>query len=143
MPFISYFASPCLEDDNHVEDFMPAPVMSCEKHDKSTQRPSPPVIPYKNQSLRGQRKIRSEIIDTLRQAALKVVVFEEADLPQLITEMVGCKKWVSAFGASSTENNPLLESLIKDYKECVFKEKACEVRKNTAAQKAKLFIGSS
>jgi len=28
---------------------------------------------------------------------LKVVVFEETDLPQLITEIVGCKKCVSAF----------------------------------------------
>ena len=44
---------------------------------------------------------------------------------------------------SSTENNPLLESLIKDYKECMFKEKTREVRKKAAAQKAKLLIGSS
>lgn len=122
---------------------MPAPVMSCEKHDKSTQPPSPAVVPYKNQSLRGQREIRSEIIDTLRHVALKAVVFKETDLPQLITEIVGCKKWVSAFGVSSTENNPILESLKKDYKECMSKEKAHEVRKKTAAQKAKLLIGSS
>ena len=136
-------ASPCPEDDNDVEDFMPAPVTSCEKYDKSTQRPSPAVIPYKHQSLRGQREIRSEITDTLRQGALKAVVFEETDLPQLITEIVGCKKWVSAFGVSSLENNPLLESLVKDYKECMSKEKAREIRKKTAAQKAKLLIGSS
>ena len=44
---------------------------------------------------------------------------------------------------SSTENNPHLESLIKDYKECMSKEEACEVWKKTAAQKAKLLIGSS
>ena len=41
---------------------------------------------------------------------------------------------------SSTEKNPILESLIKDYKECMSKEKTSEVRKMAEAQKTKLFI---
>ena len=133
------------EVDIDVDDYTPAPVTSCVKLDKSTQRPNLPDIPYKNQCERGQREIRSEIIDTLRQSALKAVQFEERDLPQLITEIVGSKKWISSFGVnvSSTENNPILESLIKDYNEFMSKEKAQEVKKRAAAQKAKLFIGSS
>jgi len=94
------------------------PVTLCVKVDKSTQRPNLPEVPYKNQCERGQREIRGEIIDNLRHVALKAVHFEETDLPQLITEIVGSKKWISSFGfnVSSTEKNPILESLIKDYK---------------------------
>ena len=100
---------------------------------------------YKNQCERGQRELRGEIIDNLRQVALRAVHFEETDLPQLVAEIVGSKKWISSFGfnVSSTEKNPILESLIKDYKEFMSKEKTSEVRKRAAAQKAKLFIGST
>ena len=100
---------------------------------------------YKNQCERGQRELRGEIIDNLRQVALRAVHFEETDLPRLVAEIVRSKKWISSFGfnVSSTEKNPILESLIKDYKECMSKEKSSEVRKRAAAQKAKLFIGST
>lgn len=127
------------------KSFMSAPATSYGKHDKSTQRPNLPEIAYKSQCERGQREIRSEIIDTIAQSALKAVHFEETDLPQFIADIVVSKKWISAFGVdvSDTENNPLLESLVKDYKECMSKEKASEVKKRAAAQKAKLFIGSS
>ena len=91
------------------------------------------------------RELRGEIIDNMRQVALRAVHFEETDLPQLVAEIVGSKKWISSFGCnvSSTEKNPILESLIKDYKESMSKEKTSEVRKRVAAQKAKLFIGST
>ena len=127
------------------DDYMPVPVTSCGKVDKSTQRPIVPEVPYKNQCERGQRGLRGEIIDNLRQVALRAVHFEETDLPQLVAEIVGSKKWISSFGCnvSSTEKNPILESLIKDYKECMSKEKTSEVRKRAAAQKAKLFISST
>ena len=76
---------------------------------------------------------------------MRAVHFEETDLPQLVAEIVESKKWISSFGfnVSSTEKNPILESLIKDYKECMYKEKSSEVRKRAAAQKAKLFTGST
>ena len=127
------------------DDYMPVPVTSCGKVDKSTQPPIVPEVPYKNQCERGQRELRGEIIDNMRQVALRAVHFEETDLPQLVAEIVGSKKWISSFGCnvSSTEKNPILESLIKDYKECMSKEKTSEVRKRAAAQKAKLFIGST
>ena len=51
-----------------------------EKHDKSTQRPEIPEIAYTNQCERGQREIRSEIISTLREGALRAVHFNETDL---------------------------------------------------------------
>ena len=76
---------------------------------------------------------------------MRAVHFEETDLPQLVAEIVGSKKWISSFGfyVSSKEKNPILESLITDYKECMSKEKTSEVRKRAAAQKAKLFISST
>ena len=115
---------------------MPVPVTSCVKVDKSTQRPILPEVPYKNQCERGQRELRGEIIDNLRQLALKAVQFEETDWPQLIAEIVGSKKWISSFGfnVSSTEKNQILESLIKDNKECTSKEKTSEVKTRDAAQ---------
>lgn len=68
-------------------------------------------------------------------------------MPQFISDVVKSKKWMSAFGVdlSSAENacNPILQSLITDYKESLSKEKAQEVRKKVAAQKAKILIGSS
>ena len=96
------------------DDYMPVPVPSCVKVDKSTQRPILPEVPYKNQCERGQREIRGEIIDNLRQLALKAVHFEETDWPQLIAEIVGSKKWISSFGfnVSSTEKNQILESVL-------------------------------
>ena len=76
---------------------------------------------------------------------MKAVHFEETDWAQLIAEIVGSNKWISSFGfnVSSTEKNQILESLTKDYKECMSKEKTSEVRKRDAVQKAKLFIGST
>ena len=129
----------------NLDDYMPVPVISCVKVDKSTQQPIVPEVPYKNQCERGQRGLRGEIIDNLRQVALRAVHFEETDLPQLVAEIVESKKWISSFGfyVSSTEKNPILESLITDYKECMSKEKTSEVRKRAAAQKAKLFISST
>ena len=67
-----------------MDDYVPAPETPSVKLDKSTQRPMLPEIPYKNQCERGQREIRGEIIDTLRQAALKAVHFEETDLSKLL-----------------------------------------------------------
>ena len=47
-------------------------------------------------------------------------------MPQLIADIVAIKKWISAFGVNvpKTENSPLLESLLKDCKEYMSKEKA-------------------
>ena len=39
--------------------------------------------------------------------------------------------------------NPVLQSHVRDCKECMSKEKAKEVQKKAAAQKAKILIGSS
>ena len=86
------------------------------------------------------REIRTESIETFTQGALKAVHFEEADLSQLNTDIGGSKKWILAFGVdvSSSENNPLLNSLLKDYKECMSKEM---VRERAARQKANFLSG--
>ena len=110
---------------------MPATITSYEKRGRSTQRPNLPEVAYKDACERGKREIRTELIDTFREAALKAVHFEETDLSQLVVEVVASKKWISSFGVnlSTTEDNPLLDSLVKDYKECMSKEKAHEVKR--------------
>ena len=61
------------------DDYMPVPVTLCVKVDKSTQLPIVPEVPYKIQCERVQRELRGEIIDNLRQVALRAVHFEETD----------------------------------------------------------------
>ena len=91
--------------------------------------------------------MRAELITTIRHIVLKKVHFEEPDLPHFISDVVKSKKWMSAFGVHmSSEDkacNPILQSLVRDYKQSVSKEKAQEVCKKAVTQKAKILIGSS
>ena len=123
-------ANSCPEDDiadiDVTDDMnMPAPITSYEKRDRNTQRPNLPELALKDACERGKREIRTELIDTFREAALKAIHFEESDLSQLVLVVEkASKKWISQFGVnlSSTEDNPLLDSLVKGYKECMSKE---------------------
>ena len=63
------------------------PVPTCPRLatcDKGSQRPSVPDIAYKNQCEHGKRELRSEIIGTVKEAALKSVHFVQADLPEFV-----------------------------------------------------------
>lgn len=66
-------------------------------------------------------------------------------MPQFITELVGSKKWLHSFGVDvlSLKKDPLLDSVVKDFKECMSKEKVRDIRKRASLQQAKIFIGSS
>ena len=91
--------------------------------------------------------MKAELISTIKHMALPSVLFEESNLTQFISDVVNSKKWVTTFGVDLTNArescNPILQSLVKDYKDCMSKEKAKEVQQKAAAQKAKILIGSS
>ena len=91
--------------------------------------------------------MRAELISNIKHMALPSVLFEESNMMQFITDVVNSKKWATTFGVDSTNVDYRiglqLSLLVKDYKDCMSKEKAKEVQKKAAAQKAKILIGSS
>ena len=114
---------------------------------QGTQRPLALSVPYKELCERRKRECRSEVIDTMNNAALKFVCYEKKDVPDFINETVKSKKWSTTFGLSpelsDATSNPTIQALIRAYKESGNKEKAAETRKRAAGQKAKIFIGNS
>lgn len=143
-----------LIDEDPLLDVIPECARD-EKCEKATQRPSFPDKSYKNQSERRKRELRAELIDTVKEAALKNVHFNHADVPEFVTDVTRSKKWHSTFGVSdsssndstaqttSASSNPTLQYLVKEYKESLNKEKSRAIMKKSASQKAKVFIGCS
>ena len=81
---------------------------------------------------------------------LKCVHFVQADLPEFVTDVTSGKKWHTTFGLGSsssesegTANNPILQSLVKQCKESVNKERSRSIMKKSASQKANVFTGNS
>lgn len=69
---------------------------------------------------------------------------------QNLLDVTSSKKWHPSFGLGSsssesegTANSPILQSLVKQYKESVNKERSRSIMKKSASQKAKVFIGNS
>ena len=92
------------------------------KCDRGTQRPSVPDIANKKQCERGQRELRAEVIDTVKEAALKCVHFVQSDMPEFVSDVTSSKKWQLTFGVSNSSwiaktttssENPILQSLVK------------------------------
>ena len=143
---------PVSEEIDNAQEFVPlvpasVPTSTHGKHDQGTQRPVVPLVAYKDQTERGKREMRAELISNIKHMALPSVLFEESNMMQFITDVVNSKTWAATFGVDSTNArescNPILQSLVKNYKDCMSKEKAKEVQKKAAAQKAKILIGSS
>ena len=143
---------PVPEEIDDVQEFVPlvpasASTSTHETHDQGTQRPVVPLVAYKDQTERGKREMRAELISIIKHMALPSVLFEESNIMEFISDVVNSKKWATTFGVDLTNAgescNPILQSLVKDYKDCMSKEKAKEVQQKAAAQKAKILIGST
>ena len=138
-----------IDDAQEVVPLVPGsvPTSTHGKHDQGTQWPVVPLFAYKDQTDRGKREMRAELISNIKHMALPSVLFEESNMMQFITDVGNGKKWAATFGVELTDArescNPILQSLVKDYKDCMSKEKAKEVQKKAAPQKAKILIGSS
>ena len=127
----------CSHDNIHVKK----PTRMCKKW----TRPLALSVAYKELCERGKRECRSEVFDTMNNAALKL--YWQKDVPHFINETVKSKKWSTTFGLSSklsdATSNPTIKALIRAYNESGNKEKAAETRKRAAGLKAKTFIGNS
>lgn len=143
---------PVPEEIDDAQEFVPlvpasAPTSTHGKHDEGTQRPVVPLVAYKDQTERGKREMRAELISNIKHIALPSMLFEESNMTQFITDVVNSKKWATTFGVDSTNArescNPIPQSLVKDYMDCISKKKAKEFQEKAAAQKAKILIGSS
>lgn len=116
--------------------------------DRGTQKPLIPTIPYKNHCDRRKREVRAELIETLKDTAMKYVLDVPSDLNDFLRETVNSKKWLSTFGFSGRLNdecaslNPTLVSLVQEYQESASKEKKQEKRKAMAKLKGRIFIGN-
>lgn len=120
--------------------------VTIETCEKGTQRPMVPSVPYKDQCERRQREFRAEVIETMKDTALKYVCFEEKDLPEFMKDIIQSKKWSLASGLSNNLDvcaNPTVQALIREYKEAIDKEKKTEARKRFGNLKGKICIGSS
>ena len=120
--------------------------VTIETCNQGTQRPVIPSVPYKDQCKRRQREFRADVIETMKDTALKYVCFEEKDLPVFMKDIIQSKKWSSASGLSNNLDvcaNPTVQALIREYKEAVDKEKKTEARRRIHNLKGKICIGSS
>ncbi|KAJ7319473.1 hypothetical protein OS493_036116 [Desmophyllum pertusum] len=115
--------------------------------DKGTQKPIVTLVPYKDMSERTKRNARADIVDLLKDAAMKTVHFVPEDLTSFVMDLLQNKKFCTTFGLPlDTEDiaeNPTIQSLVKEYKSCVDKERKDEIRKRSSNQKSKICIGSS
>lgn len=112
--------------------------------DKGTQKPPVRKLPYKDLSDRSKRLVRADIIDLLRDEAMKTVHFVPEDLTKFMDELLSNKNFCSAFGlVQDISQNPTMQCLIKEYQACMDKEKKQEVRRRSLKQTNKVCIGNS
>ena len=112
--------------------------------DKGTQKPPVRKAPYKELSDRAKRLVRADIIDLLRDEAMKAVHFVPEDLTKFMDELLQNKTFCSAFGVTQDiSKNPTMQSLVKEYQACMDKEKKQEVKRRSLKQTSKVCIGNS
>ena len=100
--------------------------------DKGTQKPPVRKAPYKDLADRSKRLVRADIIELLRDEAMKTVHFAPEDLTKFMDELLQNKNFCSTFGlVQDISKNPITQCLINEYQACIDKEKKQEVRKRS------------
>jgi len=103
--------------------------------DKGTQKPPVRKAPYKDLSDRSKRLVRADMIDLLRDEAMKTVNFVPEDLAKFMDELLQNKNFCLAFGlVQDISKNPTMQCLIKEYQACMDKENKQEVILETNKQ---------
>lgn len=77
--------------------------------------------------------------------AFKMVYYDEADLKGLLTDTIYSKKWLSTFKFTpqeTTSEDPILESILKEYKQCLDKKKMA-IRAKASKLTNRVVIGTS
>ena len=141
-----------LDESECVLEATPAPMIhvltsSVSTCDKGTQKPPIRKAPYKDLSDRTKRQVRADMTDLIRDEAMKTVHFESKDLTSFMNELLQNNNFCTAFGLAvdtqDISNNPTMQSLVKEYKTCVDKERKSEVRRRSLKQTSKVCIGNS
>ena len=87
-------------------------------------------VPYKKQCTGRQREFPAELTEMVHDTALKFVCFQETDLTNFMTDVIGSKKWCSTFGLNCDSEDvaadETIQPLVKEYKQSIDKEKRRE-----------------
>lgn len=127
--------SPCTDDLNSVS--------------RGTQVPDLPLRPYKDAQERTQRAMRSQIIETVRNTAMKYVHNESGEsLQELMVDVIGSRQWSQVFGSLSgkeqtSEDMYFLNILAEEYRNCKDKEMTKTIKSNARKQTEKFLIGNT
>jgi len=105
--------------------------------DKRTQNPPLPQLPYKDMAGRKQRLVRADIIELVRETAMKAVYFAPGDLTVFTEELLQNKKFRSMLGLCS-DNDALPEPNNSGHGQRVPK-----LSRQRREKKTKVCIGSS
>ena len=114
-----------------------------------TRVPCIPIRPYQDAQERTQHYMRSEIIELVKDTAMKYVHFESGtSLQKLMGDVVDSKNWYEVFGNSvvkdkNCDNTHLLDILSQEYKACKDKQVTKKINQNAKKQKEQFLIGNT
>ena len=95
--------------------------------DKGTQVEQFPMRPYHLYESRKRSDIRTEIINQIRHLLSGYVHGDEDSLATIAQDLIQSKKWATTFGVPEVKQDKciqdkVLQSIVKEYKECKSKE---------------------
>lgn len=112
--------------------------------DKATQNLQYGRFLSKTCSEQTKSLVRADIIDLLRDKAMKTVHSVPEDLTKFMNELLYNNSFCSTFGlvvdSQDISKNPTIQSLVKEYHACMDKEKKREVRRTLLKQTGKVCI---
>ena len=127
----------------------PSNAIALSRVSTGTQVPGIPIRSYQDAQERTQRYMRSEIIEVVKDTAMKYVHFESGtSLQKLMGDVVSSKSWHQVFGNSvvkdkNSDDTHFLDILSEEYKACKDKQVTKKISQNAKKQKEKFLIGNT
>jgi len=127
----------------------PSSTIALSQVSTGTQVPCIPIRPYQDAQERTQHYMRSEIIELVKDTAMKYVHFESGtSLQKLMGDVVDSKNWYEVFGNSvvkdkNCDDTHFLDILSQEYKACKDKQVTKKINQNAKKQKEKFLIGNT
>ena len=124
----------------------PSNAIALSRVSTGTQVPGIPIRSYQDAQEGTQRYMRSEIIEVVKDTAMKYVHFES--LQKLMGYLVSSKSWRQVFGNSvvkdkNSDDTHFLGILSEVYKACKDKQVTKKISQNAKKQKEKFLIGNT
>ena len=127
----------------------PSNAIALSRVSTGSQVPGISICPYQDAQDRTQRYMRSEIIEIVKDTAMKYVHFESGtSLQKLMGDVVNSKSWHQVFGNSvvkdkNSDDTHFLDILSEEYKACKDKQVTKKINQNPKKQKEKFLIGNT